>query len=353
MVFHLFSLRLGPGRTVAMPVGVYSLLFALALAWFSLGYVKAGNRWESLTRVFVFTFMTYPVLFAIDRGNIETLLLILLLAFIYFFQRRRFLISSVFLALAIAMKLYPLFLLVLFVPEKKHREIGFAVVLSAVLTLTCLMCFKGGFLANLRFLLAGGNLHSALVSGEDMWLGNTSFVQRGVTLFTAIKVLLIETGAIARVDMAKLLSSYVMTAMAAAILVAAYVILIERELWKMVALLIFAILVLPQISADYKMILILIPLFLFVNSTERSRADTVYALLFGLLLIPKDYYLFSRTLSESGHDISIAVFLNPAMMLLMSAMIIASGLRRWLKTHSRQGQNQSLLTAASCRANLQ
>jgi hypothetical protein len=330
LVFYLFSLRSGTGQTAAMPVGLYSLLFALALVWFSSVYLKADDHWRYLTRVFVFSFMTYPVLFALDRGNIETLLLILLLAFIYFFQRRRFWISSVFLALAIAMKLYPLFLLVLFVPEKKYREIGFTVALSVVLTIACLMCFKGGFLANLRFLLTGANVHTFYY---DAFVGYNNLVQRGVSLFTVIKVLLIETGGIAGVDMARLMSCYVVLAAAAAVLVAAYVIFIERELWRMVGLLVFAVLLLPTRSADYRMILLLIPLFLFFNAAEQSRADVFYALLFALLLIPKDYYLLPKTLSDDGaHDISIAVFLNPAIMMLMSSMIMASGLRRWRKS---------------------
>jgi hypothetical protein len=333
MVFYLFSLRVGPGHTMVMSVQVYTLLIVLALAWFSFTYLKADKLWERLTATFVFTFMTYPVLFALDRGNVESLMLVLLLFFIYFYQRRRFLISSVFLALAITTKLYPLFLLVLYVPEKKYREIGITVGLSVVLTLACLMCFKGGFLANLRFLLAGENLHTASALAGDLhaFLDNNNIVQRGVTLFTIIKVFLIETGTIAGVDMPRFLSIYFATAVAATILVAGYVTFIERELWKRAALLVIAMLLLPQLSAEYKMIHLLIPLFLFVNSTEQSRADTIYALLFGLLLIPKDYYLFPGTISDAGvHDISIAVFLNPAIMLLMSSMIVASGLGRWL-----------------------
>jgi hypothetical protein len=346
MIFYLFSQPLSPGHTTAMPVQVYSLLFALALSWFSFHYLKGGNRWEHLTRFFVFTFMTYPVLFAIDRGNIETLLLVCLLFFVYFFQRRRFLISAIFLALAIAMKLHPVLLLVLFVPEKKYWEMGFTVALSVVLTLACLVCFKGGFLANLRFMLTGENLHSVSVFQGNFvtFVGNNDIVQRGVSMFTVIKVFLIETSRIAGVDMARFLSIYFATATAAAILVAGYVIFVERELWKRVALLVIAMLLLPQLSADYKMIHLFVPMFLFINAARQSRGDVVHALLFGLLLISKDYFLLPRTMSDGGvHDVSIAVFLNPAMMLLMSSMIIASGLRRWLKARRQQPPSPPLV----------
>jgi hypothetical protein len=330
VIFYLFSMMSGPGHATRLFL-VYSFLVALALAWFSFAYLKTDSIWERLTRTFVFTFMTYPVLFALDRGNIEILLLFLVFLFVYFFQRRRFLMSSVFLALAVTMKLYPLFLVVLFVPEKKYREIGFTVALSVALTLVCLVCFKGGFLANLEFLLAGKNVYSASAMGmADVWLGNSDIVQRGVTLFTVIKVILIETGTIAGVNMARLMSGYVVAAVATAILVAGYVIFIEREFWKRVALLVIAMLLLQQLAADYKIIHLLIPLFLFVNSTKTTRVDPIYALIFGLLLIPKDYYLLPKTLSELGvHDISISILLNPAIMLLMSSLIVVDGLRRW------------------------
>jgi hypothetical protein len=330
MIFYVCSVISGPGHATRLFLA-YSFLAVAALAWFSFAHLKAGSIWKQLTSTFVFTFMTYPVLFALDRGNIEILLLFLVFLFVHFFQRRRFLMSSVFLALAVTMKLYPLFLVVLFVPEKKYREIGLTIALSVALTLACLVCFKGGFFANLEFLLAGKNVYSASAMGmADVWLGNSDIVQRGVTLFTVIKVLLIETGTLAGVNMARLMNGYVVAAVATAILVAGYVIFIERELWKRVALLVIAMLLLQQLAADYKVIHLLIPLFLFVNSTKMTRVDPIYALIFGLLLIPKDYYLLPKTVSELGvHDISISILLNPAIMLLMASMIIVSGLRRW------------------------
>jgi hypothetical protein len=339
LLFFVFSLRIGPGHTMVMPLGLYTVLVVMALAWFSFMYLKTERLWEHLTGTFVFTFMTYPILFALDRGNPETLMLILLLLFTYCYQRRQFLISAVFLALAITTKLYPLFLLGLYLPEKRYREIGLTIGLSIALTLACLMCFKGGFLPNLEFVLTGGNLRtaSALTGNLPEFLVRNNYVQRSVALFTGIKVILVETGKVMGVNMRAIMIIYFATAVVTAILVAGYVTFVEHELWKRAALLVIAMLLLPPLSTEYKMVYLLIPLFLFVNSSEKSRADTIYALLFGLLLIPKDYYLFPMSISDSGvHDISLAVFLNPAIMLLMSSMIIADGLRRWREARGQR-----------------
>jgi hypothetical protein len=353
MLFFVFSLRVGPGHTMVMSLQLYTLLVVLALAWFSFIYLKTDRLSEHLTRTFVFTFMTHPILFALDRGNPETAILVLLLLFTFFYQRRQFIISSVFLALAVTTKLYPVFLIVLFLPERKYRAIVLTIALSVALTLACLACFKGGFLANLQFLLAGGNLRSAnaLTGNLPEFLSRNNYVQRSVALFMVAKVMLIKTGTVMNVHMRTLGVIYVATAVVAATLTAAYVAFVERVLWKRTALLVIALLVLPPLSTEYKLVYLLIPMFLFVNSAEKSRADAIYALLFGLLLIPKDYYLFPKSISDSGaHDISIAIFLNPAIMLLMSSLIIAGGLRRWQKEHhvKHPGVSTELLRQKEC-----
>ena len=73
----------------------------------------------------------------------------------------------------------------------------------------------------------------------------------------------------------------------------------------------------------------MIPLFLFINESEHERIDWLYLVLFGLLLIPKDYYHL-LVLSEA----SISVFLNPLLMFSIVTLIVVTGLRQFM--HERQ-----------------
>jgi hypothetical protein len=116
-----------------------------------------------------------------------------------------------------------------------------------------------------------------------------------------------------------------------AVAVVLYVILMEKEEWKKVALLIFSMLLLPTISADYKLLYVFIPLFLFINKEHQSNLDILYLLLFGLLLIPKDYYFFINIHSDANgrHDISIAVVINILTMLIMSILIMVNGIKNY------------------------
>jgi hypothetical protein len=109
-----------------------------------------------------------------------------------------------------------------------------------------------------------------------------------------------------------------------------FIIYIEKVFWKSVALLTFAMLLLPNISADYKLLHILLPLFLFINSKEVGKLDYFYLLMFAMLLIPKGYFYFSRILSDARTcDISTAVPLNISILLVTSLVIMINGLVKW------------------------
>lgn len=270
-------------------------------------------------------FLTYPFLFTVDRGNLEILLFIFLLLFMYFYIRENYALSAVFLAVAIAMKLFPVVLVVAYLPKKKYGELAISIGIAAILTMGSLALFKGGFVANFNFLLHGSNFSFAtLVS----FVGADNLVQRGVSLFTFFKIIFIETGLLEKVNMPQFLSTYVKVAALTFLPLAAYVVFIEKILWRQIALLVFSMLLLPQISADYKLMHVYLPMYLFIISAHRSRLDIFYLLIFGLLMIPKDYAYFPKTLSDAGvNDISISVMMNIILMILMSMLIVVEGLR--------------------------
>ena len=85
-------------------------------------------------------------------------------------------------------------------------------------------------------------------------------------------------------------------------------------------------------SADYRLINIFIPLYLFIHSKEHTKLDLFYAIMFALLLIPKDYYFLPGVISDSGAgETSISVVFNVVIMLVMMLVIIESGVAKWRK----------------------
>jgi hypothetical protein len=124
------------------------------------------------------------------------------------------------------------------------------------------------------------------------------------------------------------LSRYLAASALIGVVAVVYAVFVEQDLWKRVAVLVLVMLLLPPLSADYKLLLLYVPLYLFVESDKPSRLDPAYLAVFGLLLVPKSYYYLSSVFSESGaaHDISIAVPLNVLLLIALSLLIGIPGL---------------------------
>ena len=112
---------------------------------------------------------------------------------------------------------------------------------------------------------------------------------------------MVESGTMASINMQLFLHIYIVVAMAIFSAVAAYVLFIERELWKQITVLTIAMLILPQFSADYRLIYIFIPLLIYINIDKRPHLDIAYLIVFGLLLIPKSYFFLTKIVSNFGN----------------------------------------------------
>jgi hypothetical protein len=310
---------------------VLTLVFLVCFAWFNARNLETGNRLEQIRNVFIFTFLTYPVLFAIDRGNMECLLFVFVLFFAFFFTKNLYYWSAFFLSLAIAMKAFPVILALLFLARRQYRAFIFTGLSTVLLTVFSLLVFKCNPVEYLNMALHGGNIaHDNTFSDIA---GDNNFFQRGPTLFNIYKLALLATHAIHSMGMSRWLALYYAAAILSMILIAAYVIWVEKILWRQIALLVFAVLLLPHISGDYRLLYVFIPMLMFINYEQPQRRDVIYAVLFGLLLIPKDYFFIPHTVTnvwvdEGGHrlaQIGISILLNPLLLLTFATLIITDG----------------------------
>jgi hypothetical protein len=317
---------------------VYCLTFAGTFFAFSLYFLRAKPWYLSLLPAFALTFMTYPFLVCLDRGNFESLVFLLLLAFIFFYSRKAYLPAAIFLAFAAALKIYPAIFLLLFLKEKKFKEIISCIGCTIGLTFISLLCFQGGLIANIRYLLNFSNINNNPVFLSFITLREGSFTQRGVTLLTLIKIFVQQNQInLPEYWLVNFPKYYILLACSLFIPIMFFVIYIVKERWSNVALLTFSMLLLPNISADYKLLHVLLPLFLFINTEKKSKLDYFYILMFGLLLIPKNYFYLSRIVSDSltrtgnAHDITMAVPINILILIISSLVIMVSSLLRWNK----------------------
>jgi hypothetical protein len=278
--------------------------------------LKVTNCTLSYQNAFIFTFMTYPFLFALDRQNLEILVFFCLYCFVFLYRKNSY-ISSAMLGLAIALKAFPVILAVLLISDRRFKEILVAAGVALGATLISYLSYPGGLVSNIVSHVHNLSLYTKdyVIDMEGLPCGNSLF-----GAFKYIGIMLRPRWVITGMP-AYLETYYGILIGILFILLTAYVIFWEKEFWKKVTLLICAMNLFPFISGDYKLLHLFIPLFLFINKGEHERTDQVILVLFALLLIPKDY-LNLPVMPEA----SMTVLINPILMLILITFMIAGSL---------------------------
>ena len=259
-----------------------------ALLW---KWTTAGLRVDPMVRVLhvaVLTFLAYPVLFVVDRGNLEMVVFVMLAAFFYLYYVRHSPWAWLPLSLAIASKYYWITLVILLLLDRRVRQailaVGGAVVVSAVAVL--FLAGASGYsltavLASLRTTL-DGHMGATGVLGiashsHSLWAWVICIIRWSDYAFYWLPVNRIYT--------------------LSALLI---LLLVVRRLWRgrfadwqKATAIVACTLVLPFESMDYTLIHLYFPLTLFAIAAGRFRLKWVVAVLFALLLIPLDYYYFT------------------------------------------------------------
>ncbi len=268
---------------------------------------------HALTRaqgIVILVGLSYPVLFVLDRGNMEMLVFAFIAGFFYFtYVRERPWMAALCLAAAIAFKLYPATLLLVLLAERRFKPLVLTVIITGGLTAISvgLLAVVGHFsLADVVQMDIGGKgvfMHGtvagAAVEGtHSLWdlVGLWKMLrQAGVTEWST--------------------KMYAVAAAATFLGLVVYAVFRETERWKIVLLATVPGLLLPYFSADYTLIQLYFPLVFFLNARRVSRWDVVYVALFGILLVPVDYY-------HIRGEISISVIVYPAAMVALVLLAI-------------------------------
>jgi hypothetical protein len=283
---------------------------------------------SSLTRVhytLLLGVFTYPVLFIVDRGNLDMVVFITLAAFFYAYLVRHSRWSWVFLAFAISAKYYPATLVVLFLCDRRYRQVLFTFLGVAALTLgsAVLLSIASGRSA-IQVLVAVGR---QLVR-HDVYARTIASVQHGHGYWGALSWI-VGSGHVKVHKMGMKLPGiegwsrpYLVLAVVLFVLLTVYTVRYERCRWKQVALLVTAFLLLPYESHDYTLVFLYFPLILLLHETRGRRIDLVYGLLLAIPLVPMGYVAFGRT------DVTISIFVYPVALTLLVALIVGEGLSR-------------------------
>jgi len=297
------------------------LFIAVFLAW-CVRHLKGFTPVVTVRNVLVFSFLTYPFLFELDRANPEMFVFIFLAAFFVCYATPRHHLGLVALAAAIAMKSFPGVFLVLFLCDRRWKDVLLVGALAVGINLASAAVLPGGFATNMeRWLCQGPSIYQSqmVIGNGGLMFGNSLWGVGKVAMGTLYPLL--DPPSSMSAALTELQLPYLLAGFAAFALLALYVVRFEQVWWKRVALLSFTMILLPFVSADYRLLHVFFPLFMFINSEERGRFDKFYTIMFALLLIPKGYVhlYFAR-------EATIQIILNPLIMVSMIFAIIWEGL---------------------------
>lgn len=265
---------------------------------------------DRLAAVFALTFATYPFLFTFDRGNIEIVGTLLIVAIAWAMQTRRWTIAAVAIGAAAALKGYPAILGAPLLVRGMWKQIAIAIVVAALLTLL------GTIYYNFDVSQSWDLLHARLTAYNTGYVVGDNGLAFSCSLFTVLKVLIVDVFGGTPVDVDAAVGPYQAFTVVLAIGMVWALWKLPLKLWHQVTLLVCALNLLPTVSADYKLLNLIVPLGLFLREGTGERYRWWYFGLFALLMIPKSYAFFRQG------GLSYAIVLNPLLMTALSILVL-------------------------------
>lgn len=270
---------------------------------------------HQLLAIFVIVFLTYPVLFAVDRANFDLLVVPCLFLFAFTYERQKYKASTVFLALAIAFKPLAAIFIVIYVFDRRFRDGLLMIFNAAFLTVLSLSLFKDGlFVETKEYFHALFNNVDYSSAGNQQVLAFTSDLYSLLTV--GVKFVgdrLGKTIYLPEHPEAKI--AYAIMAIIVSIYFVIYLWEKSLPLWKVMAVLTILIILFPYASHDYRLTYLFVPMLMYLAINEKTRNDLLIIVLWGLLLVPKNYYRL-----QSFQNIGMVI--NPLLLIGLLICII-------------------------------
>lgn len=285
-------------------VGIFTLLLGgLLYAFLSKEKKLFPNRFLLILTIPVLIF-TAPYIFMLDRGNYLLIAIACYLAFAYFYEKNETL-AAIFLGLATAIKIYPIFLFLIYFIEKKWKNMGIATLSAGISSLIPFLLFKGGIWQNI---VEFGYALLYFGKGYETEVPNVYF---GVGLTSLLRFPFVVWNNLTIPDWFPVMPVYLVIGSALA-LWSLYHLWYEEELWKKMLVLTALMVFLSPNAYMYNLTFLLpaIVMFILALKSENRWTDRVYLAFLGLLMIPKAYYYFM-----SEHAIGIQVALDGLLLL--------------------------------------
>lgn len=307
---------------------IYSVLFfGITIIIFILVF-KAICKNAKTTFVDTFIYscafvFTAPYLFLLDRGNYLILAVLCYILALLNYEKKPF-ISSIFLALTISIKIYPLLTLLIPLLEKKWKYICTVCCIITFVSIFPILFFQGGFVENIVAFLK--NLLGFSASNTSSYFSSLYYTV-GLSSLIRFPTYFLNFENMQSTSFTTLyIIGFILTFIFVCISLK-----LEHILWRKWLIITFAIIFLTPNSYLYNLTLILAPIMLFFYEKKINKTDYIQVIIISLILIPKAYFYFE----QAPACISIQDVINPILIIISLLTIgienICKGLRRKVK----------------------
>lgn len=310
------TLRIFPPRIA------FYLVVCVFIAFFVIFFLKATYRisyWKSALCVIIL-FSSYPVVFAIDRGNFEMMFFILLFSTVILISKKQFILATLVTSIAMSFKPFGIFLLPLFIYKKRYWECLLIPLFTLLISYFSIRHFPGSVAFNYHHWMQNVSLYKTHYN-----LGVEGIIN-GCSIWGAIKQMILSINYPLPLDtingLKEIAHLYFYSAAALTVLIIYFVVRFPSDFWKKLTLLICCMNMFPLTTADYRLLHFFIPLYFWLSQNDKNtnhlwgiRFDYIYLLLFALILIPRNYYHFG------GTPVTSAVYTSPLIMIIFTIVI--------------------------------
>jgi hypothetical protein len=289
-------------------MAIFAFSFSEIFKIFKTG-IKRGIKF------FIFFMLSYPVIFAFDRGNYAFLTSAIVALFMLQYLKKRTFTAAILLAVAISLKYYPAVFGIIFLIDKRWKEALTCAAVSFFLLFFSISQFQGGAFVNLKLLLDHLAFYQSVGQGvfAELAAHNNSIYM----LFDVPSCLANKTCSqgsdifVALHNQVKYIAYFLLITTSAIVCVP------KLRLHDRFLLISSVLMLFPLVANDYMLPILFFPAVLWILNEPN---DSVIPWLTGLCLISKRFY----TLYNNGDSqtITIQSLINPVLLLTIIIYII-------------------------------
>jgi hypothetical protein len=329
-------------------------LVALAFLLMRLLRPIIASEWSLAAQTFLFLLISYPILFCLDRGNIEIALAALIAWTLYFFVKRRDRFGTGLLCSAISLKVYPAYFLVLLLRRRKFLLALLCGLAAIVITLiSCTLFFEvplavvwNSYRHNLDF------FHDYSI------LGNAS-IEGAASPWNAYKIVVLglqQAQLIPPINYAFdgpfITTSFAVYSIALgllAIVCGLHAWFYEQRIMRGIIVLLLFLSISAPSGDDYRLIYVSMALVLLVIEPRLRPGDWTVLVLLALTVVPKKEILLTFIVAPENSVLAIPIqtLLNPTCILIAMSILLASTRQKPLRSLPATDQKWAQAKAVS------